>query len=88
MSALLATRQSLTATRTFALEAIVDRIGTGDAFAAGLLHGLLTRMDEQNSLDFALAAACLKHSIPGDFNLVAVEQVAGLVAGRGFAVRR
>ena len=88
LSALLAARQGLTGTRTFALEAIVDRIGTGDAFAAGLLHGLLTRMDEQNSLDFALAAACLKHTIPGDFSPVTVAQVAELVAGRGFAVRR
>jgi len=88
ISARLATRTALFATRTFALEAIVDRIGTGDAFAAGLLHGLLQRMDEQNSLDFALAATCLKHSIPGDFNTVTVAQVDDLLAGRGFAVRR
>ncbi|MEJ1960195.1 MAG: sugar kinase [Gammaproteobacteria bacterium] len=88
LSALLTTRQSFRSTQPSTLEAIVDRIGTGDAFAAGLLHGLLTRMDEQNSLDFALAAACLKHSIPGDFNLVTAEQVAERVAGRGFAVRR
>jgi 2-dehydro-3-deoxygluconokinase len=88
MSALLATRQTFSHTRTFALEAIVDRIGTGDAFAAGLLHGLLTRMDEQGSLEFALAAACLKHSVPGDFNRLTTAQVLELVAGRGFAVRR
>jgi 2-dehydro-3-deoxygluconokinase len=88
LSALLASRQALSTTSTYALEAIVDRIGTGDAFAAGLLHGLLTRMDEQNSLEFALAAACLKHSVPGDFNLVTAAQVADLLAGRGFAVRR
>ena len=88
MSALLASRQAFSTTRTYTLEAIVDRIGTGDAFAAGLLHGLLTRMDEQNSLEFALAAACLKHSVPGDFNLVTVAQIAELLAGRGFAVRR
>jgi 2-dehydro-3-deoxygluconokinase len=88
LSALLATRDGIVATRTYALEAIVDRIGTGDAFAAGLLHGLLSGMDEWNSLDFALAAACLKHSIPGDFNPVTVAQVNDLLAGRGFAVRR
>lgn len=88
MSALLATRKALFSTRTFNLEAIVDRIGTGDAFAAGLLHGLLRQMDEQSSLDFALAATCLKHSIPGDFNTVTVAQVEDLLAGRGFAVRR
>jgi 2-dehydro-3-deoxygluconokinase len=88
LSALLATRNGTVATRVYALEAIVDRIGTGDAFAAGLLHGLLSGMDERNSLDFALAAACLKHSIPGDFNPVTVAQVNDLLAGRGFAVRR
>jgi 2-dehydro-3-deoxygluconokinase len=88
ISALLATPQSFTSTRTFTLEAITDRIGTGDAFAAGLLHGLLTGMDEQDSLDFALGAACLKHSLPGDFNVVSAAQVAELLAGRGFAVRR
>jgi 2-dehydro-3-deoxygluconokinase len=88
MSALLASRQALSITRTYALEAIVDRIGTGDAFAAGLLHGLLSHMDEQSSLEFALAAACLKHSVPGDFNLVTAAQIAELLAGRGFAVRR
>jgi 2-dehydro-3-deoxygluconokinase len=88
ISAQLATRSALFCTRTFNLEAIVDRIGTGDAFAAGLLHALLKRMDERNSLDFALAAACLKHSIPGDFNRVTVSQVDDVLAGRGFAVRR
>ena len=88
LSALLATRNATLATRSFALEAIVDRIGSGDAFASGLLHGFLSGMDEQNSLEFALAAACLKHSIPGDFNPVTVTQVNDLLAGRGFAVRR
>jgi len=88
MSALLATRSAMFSTRTFNLESIVDRIGTGDAFAAGLLHGLLRQMSEQNSLDFALAATCLKHSIPGDFNPVTVAQVEDLLAERGFAVRR
>ena len=88
LSARLATRSATFSTRTFALESIVDRIGSGDAFAAGLLHGRLSRMDEQNSLDFALAAACLKHSVPGDFSPVTAAQVNDLLAGRGFAVRR
>ncbi len=66
----------------------MDRIATGDAFAAGLLHGCLTGLDDQAALDFALAAACLKHSIPGDFNLVSRAQVEELLADRGFAVRR
>jgi 2-dehydro-3-deoxygluconokinase len=88
MSAVLASRQSVVSTRSYELEAIVDRIGTGDAFAAGILHGLLIGTDEQHSLDFALAAAVLKHSVPGDFNLVTAAQVSELLAGRGFAVRR
>jgi 2-dehydro-3-deoxygluconokinase len=88
LSALLASRQGFRETRMYSPEGIVDRIGTGDAFAAGLLHGLLTRLDEQASLEFALAAACLKHSVPGDFNLVTAAQIGELLAGRGFAVRR
>jgi len=88
MSAVLATRKTFCSTRAYALEAIVDRIGTGDAFAAGILHGLLTGMHEQDSLDFGLAAASLKHSVPGDFNLVTAAQVGELLAGRGFSVRR
>lgn len=88
LSALQATRRGFTKTRTYSLDAIVDRIGTGDAFAAGILHGCLAGLDEQATLDFALAAACLKHSIPGDFNRATVAQVNELLAGRGFAVRR
>jgi 2-dehydro-3-deoxygluconokinase len=88
LSALQVTRQGFTRTRTYSLDAIVDRIGTGDAFAAGILHGCLAGLDEQATLDFALAAACLKHSIPGDFNRATVAQVNELLAGRGFAVRR
>ncbi|ALN93552.1 sugar kinase [Lysobacter gummosus] len=70
------------------LAGIVDRIGAGDAFAAGFLHGLCSGMDDARSLDFALAAACLKHSIPGDFNPVSVEEVEALLGGGGFHVRR
>jgi 2-dehydro-3-deoxygluconokinase len=62
---------------------IVDRIGGGDAFAAGLIHGLRTAMEPQAVLDFALAAGALKHSIPGDFNLVSVAEVEALLAGGG-----
>ena len=88
LSAMLMSRERFTVTRTYAVDAIVDRIGTGDAFAAGILHGCLTGLDDQAALDFALAAACLKHSIPGDFNLASAAQVEELLAGRGFAVRR
>jgi 2-dehydro-3-deoxygluconokinase len=88
ISAFLASRGTLLSTRSYALDSIVDRIGTGDAFAAGLLHGRLTGMGPQQSLEFALAAACLKHSIPGDVNLATVADVQHLLAERGFAVRR
>jgi 2-dehydro-3-deoxygluconokinase len=61
---------------------IVDRVGGGDAFAAGLIYGLRTYGDDvQRALDFAVAASCLKHTIPGDFNLVRVGEVAKLMAG-------
>lgn len=61
---------------------IVDRVGGGDAFAAGLIYGLLTYKDDpQKALNFAAAAGCLKHSIYGDFNLASLDEVKQLVAG-------
>ena len=60
---------------------IVDRVGTGDAFAAGLIFGLQTGLDAQKALEFAVAAGCLKHSISGDFNLVSKAEVEALAAG-------
>jgi 2-dehydro-3-deoxygluconokinase len=60
---------------------IVDRVGGGDAFAAGLIYGLLTGKSHADALDFAVAASCLKHSIPGDLNRVSVNDVNGLLAG-------
>lgn len=58
---------------------IVDRIGSGDAFAAGLIYGLLNDYDPQNVIEFATAASCLKHSVEGDFNLVSKAEVESLV---------
>lgn len=60
---------------------IVDRVGGGDSFMGGLIYGLLTYRDDQRALNFAVAASCLKHTIPGDFNLVTVEEVEKLMAG-------
>ena len=60
---------------------IVDRIGSGDAFAAGLIYGTATGQPPMDALRFAVAAGALKHTIPGDFNRVSVEEVAGLAAG-------
>ena len=61
---------------------IVDRVGGGDSFAGGLIYGL-NHYDDQNALEFAVAASCLKHSIPGDFNRVSVAEVAELMGGAG-----
>jgi 2-dehydro-3-deoxygluconokinase len=60
---------------------IVDRVGTGDAFAAGLIYGRLHGLTAAQGLDFAIAAGCLKHSIPGDFNPVTLAEVQRLAAG-------
>jgi 2-dehydro-3-deoxygluconokinase len=61
---------------------IVDRVGGGDAFMGGLIYGLLRyKGDDQQALNFATAASCLKHTIPGDFNLVTVEEVEKLMQG-------
>jgi 2-dehydro-3-deoxygluconokinase len=67
---------------------IVDRIGTGDAFAAGVLHGELAGLDEAAGLRFGLAAACLKHSVPGDFCPLGVRDIEAFAAGDDFRVRR
>jgi 2-dehydro-3-deoxygluconokinase len=60
---------------------IVDRVGGGDAFAAGLIYGLLRGMSDEAALDFAVAASCLKHSIVGDCNRVTVAEVESLARG-------
>ena len=63
---------------------IIDRIGAGDAFMAGTIYGLMTwPKDYKFSLEFAVAATCLKHSISGDINLATVEEIQALVSGQG-----
>ncbi|WP_243664702.1 PfkB family carbohydrate kinase, partial [Rhodothermus marinus] len=62
---------------------LVDRVGGGDAFAGGLIYGLLTKGDTREALEFAVAASCLKQTIPGDFNLVSVAEVEKLAQGTG-----
>ena len=63
--------------------AIVDRVGGGDSFAGGLIYGLLTKRNTKEALEFAVAASCLKQTIPGDFNLVRVDEVEKLAKGSG-----
>ncbi|MGI6231395.1 MAG: PfkB family carbohydrate kinase [Prevotella sp.] len=60
---------------------IIDRVGGGDSFAGGLIHGLLTFKDQAKALEFAVAASALKHTVPGDFNLVSAEEVESLANG-------
>jgi 2-dehydro-3-deoxygluconokinase len=62
---------------------IVDRVGTGDAFAAGLIYGLSNDLPHQEVLEFATAASALKHSIPGDVNLSTIEEVKHLISSGG-----
>jgi 2-dehydro-3-deoxygluconokinase len=88
LSAVMMTRDTQRTTRQYSLGRIVDRIGSGDAFAAGLLHGISTGLDDQLSLEFGLAAACLKHSVSGDFNRLGVADVRSLLDESGFTVRR
>jgi 2-dehydro-3-deoxygluconokinase len=62
---------------------IVDRVGGGDSFASGLIYGLINKSNTKEALEFAVAASCLKHSIPGDFNLVSVDEVEKLMKSGG-----
>ena len=67
---------------TYEITHIVDRVGGGDSFVAGLIYGLLTYADDwQRSIDFAVSASALKHTIFGDFNLVSVAEVEKLMQG-------
>jgi len=60
---------------------LVDRVGGGDAFTAGLIYGILTEKTQLEALEFGVAASCLKQTIAGDFNLVSVAEVEALAAG-------
>jgi len=80
-SACLHNRKEFVVSRHYDIARIVDRVGSGDAFAAGLIHGLLGGGGDQAALEFAAAAGCLKHSIPGDFNRVTVAEVEALMKG-------
>ena len=63
---------------------IIDRIGAGDAFMAGIIYGLINWPDDhQSALEFAVAATCLKHSISGDINLSTAEEIKALMSGHG-----
>jgi 2-dehydro-3-deoxygluconokinase len=83
-SAVLNDRKSFYGSRKYQITHIVDRVGGGDSFSGGLIHGLITWPDDpQRALEFAVAASCLKHSIPGDFNRFTADEVESLMKGGG-----
>lgn len=69
--------------RNYDLMNIVDRVGTGDAFCAGLIYGLLMEPTPQAAVEFGAAANCLKHAIVGDSNCVSVDEVKAMMDGQG-----
>jgi 2-dehydro-3-deoxygluconokinase len=69
--------------RRYEITHIVDRIGGGDAFDAGLIYGLLKLPSKKEALEFASATAVLKHSIPGDYSRSTIEEVNALLTGDG-----
>lgn len=80
-SAVLASENGFYESKKYKIKNIVERVGAGDAFAAGLIYGLTEFSDEKKALSFATAASCLKHTIPGDFNIVSVDEVVCLMNG-------
>lgn len=62
---------------------IVDRVGGGDSFGGGLIYSMLNQFSPQDTIEFAVAASCLKHTIEGDFNMVSVDEVMKLSQGDG-----
>jgi 2-dehydro-3-deoxygluconokinase len=80
-SAVLHNGKDFLVSRRYDITDIVDRVGAGDSFGAGLIYGLHEYGDDARALEFAAAASCLKHSILGDFNRVSVSEVEALVAG-------
>jgi 2-dehydro-3-deoxygluconokinase len=82
-SACLHNRREFMLSSRYDVTDIVDRVGTGDAFAAGMIYGLSNAMTDTHALEFAAAASCLKHSISGDMNLCSVAEVQQLLAGGG-----
>jgi 2-dehydro-3-deoxygluconokinase len=88
LAGLLHTRAGTHTSRFFTLSGIIDRIGSGDAFAAGVIDQILQQATPQAIAEFGCAAAALKHSIPGDFNLSSREDIQALFTENSTDVRR
>jgi 2-dehydro-3-deoxygluconokinase len=67
--------------KRYEINPIIDRVGGGDSFSGGLIHGLLTKANQGEALEFAVAASALKHTVNGDFNLVSEAEVEALAGG-------
>ncbi len=80
LAATLLTRDSEFHSKEFEIAHIIDRIGTGDAFVAGLIFAILTKKKEK-VIDFAVATSVFKHTIPGDVNIVNIDEIDQLVSG-------
>jgi 2-dehydro-3-deoxygluconokinase len=81
ISAVLWNGKELLSSKEYDLTHIVDRVGAGDAYMAGLIYGWMMGMDDQQTIEFAIAASALKHGMEGDVNLSTVEEVTALVKG-------
>ncbi len=73
--------KELLQSRTYDLTHIVDRVGAGDAFMAGLIFGLITKKNDQSTIEFATAAGAFKHTIEGDVNVASTDEIEALVKG-------
>ncbi len=82
-AACLNNRKEFLVSKHYDITHIVDRVGGGDCFAGGLIYGLNALDSAQDALEFAVAASCLKHSIPGDFNRFSADEVHALIKGGG-----
>lgn len=83
-SAVMSGKTGFYKSKKYAIDDIIDRVGGGDSFSAGIIFGLQEYADdEQQALEYAVAASCLKHTIPGDFNLTRKSEVLALVGGDG-----
>lgn len=69
--------------RRYDILPILDRVGGGDSFSGGIIHGLLTKENPAEALEFAVAASALKHTVPGDFNMMTADEVEALAKGSG-----
>jgi len=80
-SAVLNNRKEFLVSKKYEIHNIVDRVGGGDTFAAGLIYGFNNLESDKEALEFAVAASCLMHSIPGDLPLLSIEEVNSLAGG-------